>query len=191
VAVLAEHDMELERPMAVEPARGVSVWTMDADGINSLPAGNRTIYVGASATPPVSLDVIKLVLRLMMEGRVVAPEHQLLTRARAALRRGRYRAAVLDAATAAELALTRVLDEGLAPLQEPLRRALIAQPPTLGRLCRLAGKIVPLPQNLQDDLVKPRNGAMHRNEIPSSNEARVAVAVAKQIVLLVEPLPAA
>jgi hypothetical protein len=87
------------------------------------------------------------------------------------------------------LALNKLLSAGLSSLPRNSRDALLAERRTLGRLVNLVGKMESLPPDTMTKLVTPRNAAVHRNESPSSLDARQALEIAAEIVRLVEPLP--
>ncbi len=103
----------------------------------------------------------------------------LLTRdAENLLARGDYRRAVLDAGTAAELALSKLLtDRGIA----------IDPRDTLGSLVRKAlNNGLPCPPDAPSDLVQVRNDAAHRGRVVDS-EAGTAVQISADLVELSQP----
>jgi hypothetical protein len=190
VAALALQDTEADAPLASVSAPGLDllVWTMDG-GVSSTVTQDHTTHVLLRVAPTISHPMMRLIFQLANEARPVPDEHRLLISARAALRREQYRRAVLDAGTATELALTRVVDDALAPLPERLRDALTSQQRTLGPLVNLASKVVQLPVDINKGLVTPRNRAMHANETPARDIAFRAEQIAREVVALVEPLP--
>ena len=117
-------------------------------------------------------------------------ERMMLANARNALRQGRYREAVLDAATAAELTLKETLGNEMTSVDARLRDRLLENA-TLGRIVDLL-KHKPLPVGMRDGLVIARNGAIHRGSpVPfaAAQEAvRLAVAVVHQFSALSPPL---
>lgn len=131
----------------------------------------------------------------LANARVVIPtEHLLLSDARALLRRGDCRRAVIDAAAACEVALSRsvrrrLLDLGTASgyIDQALRssRGIVDVYDLHAAVC------VPLPisrSRLIDQLAGRRNDAAHDGQEPTGPEAIAALAVAKTIVGSVSPI---
>jgi HEPN domain-containing protein len=106
-------------------------------------------------------------------------ERMMLANARNALRQGRYREAVLSAATAAEVSLTEELRERAeldAALRQKIRPRMM-----LGELITHLQHLN-LPPELLDRLVQPRNQAIHRGQQLTLNDAEEAVRLAGSIV---------
>lgn len=118
-------------------------------------------------------------------------EWSLIRSARHYLWRGHYRTSVLDAATAAELSLTRIIENFLGGTPAAAQKALLDKYKTLGgrgELCkRLGGD---LPAEFVHDLVAPRNLATHQGSQLSRQAAEAAERVATLIVERARPLPA-
>lgn len=104
--------------------------------------------------------------------------------ANAALMRGHYRKAVVDAGSAVEIALNRRIRQKLAGDNEAeVVEELLRSHPTLGRKLGLAKRLgLELPADAQQDLVEPRNRTVHRGETPDSLAATVAVHIAGDVV---------
>jgi hypothetical protein len=75
-------------------------------------------------------------LRAVARGQRPAPERLHLTDARSMHNDGQWRRAVIDAATAAEVAITSWLDNRLASAEPDAKAAVMNTPLTLGRLQR-------------------------------------------------------
>lgn len=106
-------------------------------------------------------------------------ERMMLANARNALRQGRYREAVLSAATAAEVSLMQELRERAkvdAVIRQKIRPRMM-----LGELIALLQPFN-LPPELSDRLVQPRNQAIHRGKQLPLNSAEEAVRLAGLIV---------
>jgi hypothetical protein len=117
-------------------------------------------------------------------------EHQLLNDARAAAYRGKWRQAVLDAATATEVSLSEALQAHLAATNEPAVIDALTDGKTLGALVGLCGRLgVNIPADLQDGLVRPRNKVVHEALMPSQEVAGRAVSLASAVVAAHRPLP--
>jgi hypothetical protein len=112
--------------------------------------------------------------------------------ARSLLSGGQNRRAVIDAATAAELAMTTLIDTYLATIDtdETVRTALMKRYSALeGRaalLRRLRSEV--LSAQLQRDLIEPRNRATHGGHSLTAEQARTAVDMAIDIVEEAYPL---
>lgn len=114
--------------------------------------------------------------------------HCTLADARDALLRGDARRAVIDAATAVEVAVTMALREALAATTpEPVVDTVMKQTSDISRRLHLARAAqLPVPIDAKDALLDQRNAVVHRGEEPS--DARKAFEVAEQIVCDLVPL---
>jgi hypothetical protein len=102
-------------------------------------------------------------LSAVARGQTPAPERLHLSDARSLHNDGQWRRAVIDAATAAEVAITSWLDNRLKSADPDVKAALLDTPLTLGRLHRLYTKLGgSLPGNFDQLVVSPRNHAAHR-----------------------------
>jgi hypothetical protein len=164
---------------------GVQVWTVE-DGVLSLPAAPHKISVTVSDDEPITHATWRRLLRLAGDHVPVPQSHRLLIDARAWARRNNPRRAVIDAGTAAELALTRLLEEQLEPLGEHVRRVIKREQRTLGRLVEVTSTLLPISREDLQHLVETRNGAVHRNE--PVTDVRRAVATATAVANFVEPV---
>ena len=116
----------------------------------------------------------------------------LLTTAMRAEATGDWRLGVIDAATAAEVALTAGLSARLsAEASSQVVQALIDRTRMLGPRLDLAKDLrMMLPARIQSDLVQPRNAVVHRGTKVNSSHAAAAIAAARSIVDEYEPLDA-
>ncbi len=95
---------------------------------------------------------------------------------------------MLDAATATELALTDLFDGQLKDLPKPVSSALKLRRLDLGRLVEFLKTLeVELPPTIQEDLIKPRNKAIHGGAAPTVVQARKAIELATELVEQVSP----
>jgi hypothetical protein len=103
---------------------------------------------------------------------------------------GQYRRAVIDVATAAELAVTKILDIRLEKVEEQVRTALLKAHTMLGRKKALLSALgCPLPVNFQIDLVNKRNEAVHDGIDIAPGECAAAIEAASLVVEQAFPLP--
>lgn len=133
---------------------------------------------GSTAITP---ELLARVMTLAGQG---APpiEWQLIRHARVDLALGRWRRAVLDAGTAAELALTHLIDKHLAIVPETVTAALMDRYRTLGGRVDLACRLnLDVPTGLREGLIAPRNIAAHAGSPLTVAHATTAVALAAAI----------
>lgn len=115
----------------------------------------------------------------------------LLRDARALSAAGQHRRAVIDAATAAELAITRMVDALLEMINAGQREALRKKHQTLGsKIALLTKRGQPLAADLYEQLVARRNDAVHEGRTIGSRHCDIAIAAAATVVELAYPLPA-
>lgn len=116
-------------------------------------------------------------------------ERILLRDSRVELREGHHRRAVLDAATAAEIALTSMLDDRLKELPQEVAELIRRPNRQLGPLVRTLQHLeIELPSSLQRDLAEVRNRVVHAGYQPSMAEARRTVELAGIIVEQSRPI---
>ena len=115
----------------------------------------------------------------------------LLTTARRAAATGNSRLAVIDAATAAEVALTTGLTDRLSAITSPQgTRARIDRTRMLGPRLNLARQLgMTLPGRINPDLVERRNAVVHGGTRVTDTEAQAAIKAAAELVDEYEPLP--
>lgn len=133
-------------------------------------------------------DVFKRCLA-QASGATQPPDEWLLIRdARALLLVGEGRRAVLDAGTASELALTKLLDRRLAATDIAVTQALLPKYQMLGQMSQLAAKLgINLPPRFQQVLIEPRNDAAHDGVQITPTIASAAIDAATQVVDLAYP----
>lgn len=117
-------------------------------------------------------------------------EWRLIRAARQRLWQRQYRASVLDAGSAAELALTKLIVRSLGDISISAKSALIDKYRTLGNrgdlFRRLGGEI---PDEFWSGLVRPRNLATHEGAQLSLQQSEEAERIASMIVERATPLP--
>jgi hypothetical protein len=115
----------------------------------------------------------------------------LLSTARRAAAAGNARLAVIDAATAVEVALTAGLEDHLSgEASARVVRALIKGTRMLGPRLALAKDLgMPLPDRIQADLVERRNTVIHQGTAVTGDDAQAAITAAGKLVEQYQPLP--
>jgi hypothetical protein len=122
-------------------------------------------------------------------GREPPSDRLLLRDARVQLAERHSRRAVLDAATAAELSLTQMLDDSLTGLPSEIRELIRRGARQLGPLASTLHRLgVTLPDSLPRDLVELRNRVIHAGYQPSMDAARRTVQLAHDLVEQAQPL---
>lgn len=123
------------------------------------------------------------------------PDEWLFIRdARSLLSAGDYRRAVMDAGTAAELALTALVNQFFEETNtdHTLRKVILGNNAHLGRKKEVLNALRPglLPATFETGLVQVRNNATHRGQNFSFEEAKEAIDLAAQVVETAYPLSA-
>jgi len=109
-------------------------------------------------------------------------EWQLISSARGALYTANWRRAVIDAGTAAELAVTSRIETLTGGVDSRIQSALLSAYQMLGKRSELVGKLGgKLPDRFKDSLIEPRNSAVHRGVV-TPDEAHTAIAAAVTVV---------
>ena len=170
---------------------GFHAWSGDEAGTRHTPSGSNLFNV---QRPPDAISANDLERGVQLARKCHRPETEwlLIRDARSLASEGEYRRAVLDAGSAAELALTALLETHLYPAGDPIREALIDRCRTLGALKDLALQLIPekVPEQLQDDVIAPRNDAVHRADEPvTRNTAEKAIVKAIEVVATAYPIP--
>jgi hypothetical protein len=169
----------------------VQLWGFGSDGKSfTVRDPDPTLLITQPIDVIVTRKVWQKAVELASAEQDVPIEHLLLNEARAAGARGKWRQLVLEAATAAEVALSAALRARLAPANEaPVIDAMMARK-TLGALVQLCDRLgVLLPPDTQLALVKPRNDAIHAAVTPTPEVASKAFTIATSIICSHRPLP--
>jgi len=172
---------------ALDATARTSVWTVE-DG------GDREPYFGPRRfqSPERVIGVNPDILQdcLALAGTTPSVAWTLLRDARALQNARQLRRSVIDAATAAELAVTQRLDDLTVGESQEKRDVWLEQ--TLGRKgSMLADRGYPLPGNFQAALVDRRNQAVHKGLDLSYEQWEAGFRVALALVEDVFPLPTA
>lgn len=161
-------------------SHNILVVAFDADQTSLTSVGIPTLIITTDPDGPTSErivdeNVLDLAVRRASEASVPLVL-ELLASARMAARRGDARRSLLDAGTASEGALSKVL--GLPPDHQLTLGALVTQAASQG---------ISIPSDTQDSLVKPRNDAAHRGQAMTGTSVARAIEIAEELVALTEP----
>jgi hypothetical protein len=164
-------------------------WYFDGERGHSLSQGTLTTPGVVIGREGMTLPEWHLALRLAELQQNPPTEYTFLRDARGSLRQQSTRRAVLDAATAAEISLAKLLDAQTASAAEPIRDAVRDGNNNLGRMTTTLRKTfkVKLPNDIQGGLAKPRNDAIHAGKPPTTDEATLALKIAEELVDLATP----
>lgn len=189
VAVLTEQDPR-DYLRAVEATRREPIWTW-VDG-EEVRRGQQASEDRPRRFDPEPLDVPTLVACTVLAGKGGPPpdEWMFIRDARSALVAGDYRRAVIDAGTAAELAITELLDQHLALVDTKLSDALMSRGRALegrAKLMKELGAGVE-PAGFTASLKTPRNDAAHKGHSPTKSVAQRAINIAAELVEQATPL---
>jgi hypothetical protein len=169
IEVLTGQDLT-HHPKPITLGVNPRMWTDGESGpsfIYSLDTPTRMISMPDERVAPRVLDAATFQRVMDVSGAGERPplEWSLLRDARSSARTGLSRRAVIDACTAVELAITRLIEDRLATENEAVKAALLDGWRMLGKrtdlLKRLGGADL-LPEGLQKGLIEPRNAAAHK-----------------------------
>ncbi|MBU8841238.1 hypothetical protein [Mycolicibacterium goodii] len=167
-----------------------SVWTVADDGTRQpMPIGGTGV-----PEPDKVLAVTPETLQDCLELATTTPPlaWTLLRDARALQRAGQHRRAVIDAAIAAELAVTQLIDQQLQNTDEDKRENLLKSHKTLGGKTTLLKELgAPLPDPFKAELIDRRNKVLHEGENITAKQSAEAFMQAVPVVSKAFPLPTA
>ena len=162
------------RPAGVSEPSPVApwMWTIDDERRADLTQREQVLVADGTALLDDAIDAVSLQRVLLAAGAGLRPPTAVLLRRDASRQHhaGDFRRAVLDAGTAAELALFAVLPN---PKERDTLGTLVAKANRLGRLVRPTAK---------QDFVDVRNDAAHRGLAPSAAQAEKALSLAAEYV---------
>lgn|GEM_PF-6551372 len=186
--VVARTDLHEERIKVDKPGQSAYVW-VDRDKAPKLFKGKHTITL--------NLDGLSHEITPWQWGKMLAkaseaarpPEgHLFLRDARHALNMGFHRRAVLDSATATELALAKLRDDALSPDKVGLGDYVRGKAQQIGGLTEfLSGMGRQLPERIQQEVGEPRNKAIHEGREPDGETAARALAKTEEVLDLAFP----
>jgi hypothetical protein len=184
-------------PSTVRSGDGLDLHRVDSAGKATRQPSERPMLIGPmpiegmSPSRELKEAIWRAVLNRTNSEMEPTIERLLLRDARAGLRHKHPRRAVLDGGTAAEIVLTQLLDGQLTNLPPRAATLFRKQNRQLGPLIQVLdalGVALPERQRLHQELVDPRNQAIHGGQQASIEEATRAVGLAHQIVEYVYPL---
>lgn len=171
----------------------IVTWSGNADGRRSNGSRDTSIpIVSDEGVDILNDETLKGCISLAANGTQPPDEWLFIRDARALVNARQYRRAVIDAGTAAELAMTKLIDRYLAGIStDPtVKELLMKRYEALGGCGQLLAKLSAgtLPQRLQQELGEPRNNAAHAGASPTEAEANTAIDKAVELVEQAYPL---
>ena len=182
--------VELGKSKGGMRADSIIMWVGDENDARVNPARDRNIPTYSDLAD--KLDHVTLTACMTLAGNgIEPPDEWLLIRDARSLQNARhYRRAVIDAGTAAELAMTTLLDRNLSSSDPAIKKALYDKYQTLNGRSQLLKKLSAgtVPERLQQELSEPRNDAAHGGASPTFDETSLAIAKAAELVEQAHPL---
>lgn len=161
------------------------LWGGNADG-TMRPLAMLFQGIGFPPSHPLPSEGLRKCLSAVAEGRAAPPERRHLSDARSLHNNGQWRRAVIDSATAAEVAITSWIDSNGTP---EVRADLAQGPRTLGRLWRIYAELGgTVPDHFQERVVDPRNDAAHRGMSLTSEQSAAAIDATAELLRATTPL---
>lgn len=187
IEVAVDQDVDPNHPISAGSQIGAGlILVADDDGTVSLPVRAHEIHVTMSTEELVELTQLCKAVELANARCRPGDAHVLLRDARAAARRGSYRRAVIDAGGAVEMTLAAHNRTTINIKPRPGAMQTLGWYVREPKIIKASGLAK---QGLLDDLVTPRNDAIHQNRVPSHADTRTALATAQRVLTALDPLP--
>lgn len=162
---------------------GLTVRAVDGDGESPRDMRSNNMMVTIRVSTSVERPTFEWVLNAVDHNQEPPLAHKFLREAAGEYRRGQLRRAVIEAGSAAELALSRWHAANPSGWKKELNGDV-----TLGAAVKFTK--APFPADAATALVGVRNDAIHRAQTPSSEQVIRAIEIAAEIVEACEPLGA-
>ncbi len=169
----------------------IVTWNGDFDGLRVNGSKETSIpNVNDEGVEILNHQTLLACTRLAASGTQPPDEWLFIRDARSLVSARQYRRAVIDAGTAAELAMTALIDPTLTGMNLLQREKLFEKNRGLWELSNLMVKqnAGTRPDRLQQDLAEPRNQAAHDGAVLSEAKAVAAIAIAADLVEQLHPL---
>ncbi|HPK33395.1 MAG TPA: hypothetical protein PK510_13305 [Ottowia sp.] len=176
-----------------DPApKDLDLFAWGPDGKQKRARGVNVSHVTALSEVPDAVprhEHFRVACALASSGTPLPSPYQFQLAAYRAFEANDYRKAVVETAVAAEIALTntikrRLSSDGLAYAQSIMKKFRMLS----GRIELAQAMTLPLPTNLKDTLVEPRNRVAHQGYEPTIEESRNAICATDEILIAQLPL---
>lgn len=171
----------------------VQMWSGDSAGVRKAGISYQVLTGGIHQVEVLDEHQLQAALDLAASGTPPDVEWLFMRDARSLLNAGEYRRAVIDACTAAELAVTALIDrkfddDGTSQAERTREFGAHHGLSKLKLLHKKRGAVGALPKRLVDDVGAPRNKATHKGERLGKAEAETAIKTAVDVVAIAFPL---
>jgi hypothetical protein len=189
VEVVAREDLHRRRVWIEHQGRSAVVWLDRGTTLDGgIVAGEQQLKFNFGAAFAISPWQWGRMLVRASEDRTPPESHVLLRDARRAKNVGHHRRSVLDSATAAELALVKLREDSLAKTRADIAHVVRRNVQGIGSIARFlekSGKAIP--PEVDNEIGKPRNVAIHAGGELDEQTAEEALARAEQVVDVAYP----
>lgn len=167
---------------------GLSLWAGSADDVRMLGSVEPILLMGSRRDVALDKAAWTAILAKVDSGVRPPLPWRVARSAQFALRAGDARRAVIDAGTAAELALTALLDKRLSGVEKNVAEQLLSKSKMLGMKSALHKALGgPLRDDFRQVLIEPRNEAAHAGATFTREVAAAALGAAVELVELANP----
>jgi hypothetical protein len=191
IALFTKQDMvEIGRTRSGIRVGPIITWSADKDGFRANGSIDKSRPVVSDEVDVLDHRTLTACMALAANGSQPPDAWLLIRDARSLVNARQYRRAVIDAGTAAELAMTALVDPTLSSMNFLEREKLFEKNRGLWELSNLMvmQKAGARPARLQQDLAEPRNRAAHEGAPLNQAKANAAIAVAVALVEQLHPL---
>lgn len=159
------------------------------DGARYRTLANRQFVLSVTLTEAIGSDIWHASVAKASSGARIPLEYRFLHSARHSARARDYRMAVLDAATATEVAMASIVQDQMESIPDSMKDSLQKKSWTLSVLAEVLRALeIDFPNDLRNKgLAEPRNRAIHRGGLVSEQKAYRAIQIAAQMVKQANP----
>lgn len=183
IEVVARTDLHEELVSHDERGGATVVWLDKGKPPGKVLKGRHELILSLGSAPKITSVQWGGALARASDGAQPPEAHVFLRDARHAKNIGQFRRSVLDSATAAELALVKLRDDALTGTNARLTEYLgkkVTQIDRLAAFLRAVGESPP--ENITEDIARPRNKAIHEGHEPDEETAVKALTKAEEVV---------
>lgn len=165
------------------------IWAFDGSKPRGVPSGTVVVPGVTIGGPALDIESLSKVVSAINLGKEAPQEHILLRDARAAVREGQYRRAILDAATAGEMSLADLLQKEIAQSSLAVQKLIGESNPGIYKMRDWLNRLFGL--NIRADVVsglaRPRNKCIHSGALPTLAQVKRAIEISDDLVEMAKP----